>query len=687
MMNIPILSCKGKDGTYSDCTKDQACALGDNYESNTKADVINWLYHFGLMCGDTALKKLLFYFFFSGFFLGAVLLAPLADYFGRKALLILSIILLCLVHLKLVFTYDVVSAAVVLCFSGLLVGTFYCVAITYLTEITPQESAMIYTIMFHLSFPISGTIVVIMLRYFGNWIVVTVVMSLVPLAFLAFVAYMAESPRFLASKDMYQDARHAANIMCAYNTGKRKHWVFNNENAQYMKEYVTFAETREKKFLQHFYFLTYPSCRYYLLAFAILLYCSGFAFGGLVLDQKKIFLHLFFNSLMLYFAEGCVLFIAGFLIQALGHNKAIGFALLTTGGLTVVSIILTWLSEYAYGLVGYIAKLFVFTAFVSSISFAAEVCPARVRATGFGISVGIAMLGLMSGGFVLEFHDNLHILFGIVAVVGIIALSLLKEPEMYLTNDDIYEVSELRKNNFVNDTQKSSPLAERMGKPMHPYANSIQSEEIIKHEEEEAKEIEVKLEQPTEDSDVIYKVEGTRLVKDRKEPLGISLFQLSLKGEVTYEAKDEIGEYRLDGQISQGNKVVIIKKYKDGKEITYTGTRTGAAVKGEWSDQTDKGDFDLDLNLQLWKGAITVNENNVDIEWYLYQTGRKIHGLAMQGELAYFICGTIQESSELNIVVASEKGERVTIEGTLQCGKIDGKFQHGTVTLKAVKTE
>ncbi len=652
------LLCSTDEVNYYTCTPDAACAAG-TFHKYSPGTFNNWLVQFDLLCESTAFLKLIYYFFFGGFFLGAVLLAPLADYYGRKGVLVLSGLLLCLVYLKAVFTADPITCALVLCCSGVLVGAYYCVGIAYLTELATQESAMIYTIMFHMAFPVSGTLVAVLLRWFRSWTVVTTIFALLPLVMILYVMYIAESPRYLVAAGNYRDASYAANVICETNTGKKKRWIFTYEHASYMQDYARFSEERDKKFFQHCYFLSYSSSRYYLLAFFVLLFTSGFAFSGLALVQKQIFANAFMNSLLLQATEAVLLFLTGFFVQHFGHKRTIGYSLLVTGALGILCTIVSYVSDSAFGFVGYLTKLAATVAFVSAVAFSAELCPARVRATGFGMCVGAGVFGLVCGGFVLEFHDNMHILFGVVAACGLLIMPFLKEPAMYSTNDDIYEINELRKKNFKEDLQQqnqSMALSDRKSSAERKSAPST-----------------------ADDLPTLFTVEGSRLVKEKQEPLGFDQFYLGPDGVIRYPGKDEGGEFALTGKIVSGNSVTITKKYKEGKEIKFEGAVTRANVGGTWSDENEKGDFTFLFKLQMWKG--TVGEDSQKVEWFLEQAGNKVHGLGVQEGKAVFISGGVHEDGTVRLAVRSEDGKRTVAEGKLDGGAIQGPG----VSLRLVK--
>lgn len=457
MNDTPNLLCEGEAGHFHPCTDEELCKSGINVKANPDTGIVNWIVTFKLFCKTDKKElflKVIYYFFFGGFFFGTLFIVPLADYFGRKLTLVLSSLLMCLVYLKSVFSSDVYGCAVVLMFAGILAAVYYGVSIVYLTEVATQESAVVYAVLFNLAFPIAGIVVTVLFKALPDWRPIAGIMSLVPLIVLLYAAYIAESPRFLASKGMYQDAKLAANKICALNLNTKINWTFPEEKNRNSPEYTKFNEEREDSLTQYSLFFRYSSGRQYISGFCILLFCTGFAFAGLALTQKKILDSDFLDSIALYAIDFGMIFFGAFYINSIGHKKSLLLSLLITGGLAIACYIALALSDKFHGLVTYLTKLFALISFAGSISFAAEACPARVRATGLGITLSFGALGLLLGGFVWEFHDKLHLVFGVVACCGLVPLGWLTEPKDLQSNDDFLEILEYKKKNFVETIEE-----------------------------------------------------------------------------------------------------------------------------------------------------------------------------------------------------------------------------------------
>ncbi len=467
----PAMQCADSTGeTYSQCTYEAACSSAFPIRVDKSASLINWVVSFDLECKSSVFLKLVYYFFLVGFGIGAALVSPLADYFGRKSLLLLSCVVVCLASLKAVFTTDVYTCAIVLLSSGICVGIYYTVSIAYLTEATTQTSAALYVCTFHLAFPLSGIIATLILMVSPDWKMPTTILAIMPLLLITYFAYIVESPRYLAARGEFDSARVATNRVAVFNFGKAKRWTFDREFMLFTRAFSTKEEARDKNIWQLPYLLNSSSMRFYLTGFGILLFCCGFSFGGLAFSQKHLFKNVFFDTIVLHAIEFGMILGAGILFHAYGHLKPILVLLLATGALGLCSSFTSWTATVGNGFFTYLTKLCSLYALLGSVTHAAETCPVRFRATGFGLIVGVCCLGVISGGIVLEFFENLDYLFGFAALVGVAGLKFTKEPLDYRTNDDIYEWVEERNKNFSGykpRPEDDATMRHRMDSPTH----------------------------------------------------------------------------------------------------------------------------------------------------------------------------------------------------------------------------
>jgi MFS family permease len=622
---------------------------------------MNWLYDFGLLCESESHLKMVSYLLLVGICTGSLIVAPLADYFGRKGMIVFTLILLCLMYLKLVFTADVITCSIVMYCTGVLIGTYYTTAVSYLTEITTQKTAIVYAGLFHLAFPIAGTTAISLLRVFKDWKPVVTIMSLVPLIFIIYSSCITESPRHLASKGMYDDARYEANVICKYNTGRQKKWKFSYEKATFMKDYADFTHKREGKLFHHFNMLGYPSTRNYLCSFSVLLFFTGFSFAGLALTQQLIFRNSFVDSLVLYSFEAVLLFISVFIVQGLGHIKVIALYLILAAGLGIASVITGWVDDYVHNLTGYLVKLPSFIALVASVSFAAENCPTRIRATGLGMVLSSGILGLIVGGLLLEVFNVPYVMFGIVAGCGILGLIRVKEPSMYLNNDDIYEITEFKKKSYKGEVEEECKVVKTTKDP------------VVK---------EMKgFDKPREDI-VSFKVEGKCTINETEQPLGFEDFGIDLNGKTSGMGEDKTGKYILEGSMKSSNHVTIAKRYENNTETIYEGVITNNNAQGTVKKESTEGSFEFTIRAQHWEGKMNYEGSELELGLWLSQEEQRIAGFGQTSEFFLFVKGEITDNSKVHVVIANERGDKIEYQGTYDQKEINGENENGKLHLQ-----
>ena len=554
--------------------------------------------------------------------------------------------MLCILYFKFVFTHEILSGGIVLFLIGIFVGSYYCTAITYLTEIAAPESAVMYAIIFHVSLPLSGALIEVMVKWLSDWKIISTMMALAPLTIIIYFTHMAESPRYLASKEEYDLAKAAANTISQYNTGKINCWEFLPDPKDRSPNHIEFSESRNLLLFQHCFFLNYMSTKSYLASFGVLLFATGFIFSGLALTQKQIFPDHYSNTIALYGVEFVMIIFTAIFVRILGHLRSIYFSLAVTGITGICLGCMLWLSDSAQGVVVYIMKLFSLMAFLTSISLSAEVCPPRLRSTGFGIIIAMGTIGLICGGLILQIYGKIQITFGIVSLVSIIFVNWVGKLSAYSTMDDIYEVIEKHRKLDKQDAN-AVPMTERATKQRIP----------------------------------LFSVKGTRVEDGNEFTLGIEFLEINMKGEISYETNDQVGEYTLSGSIKNGGKITILKKYKDGSSINYEGEFDGNEVKGKYESNSKSGEFNMKFKDQYWVGEFEKDETKKKIEWILCQNELKVNGLGKIDKTIVFISGNIENGNKLNLQITDEDGSEERFEGNMSTHDIKGKLNGISIEL------
>ena len=146
---------------------------------------------------------------FVGQLLGAIVLGAAAERFGRKKILILSVLIFGLMSLACAFAWSFQSLLVLRILQGIGLGGEVPVAATYISEIAQSKSRGRFVLLFELVFPIGLTSAGLV----GAWIVPAFgwqsmfYLGAAP-ALIAFAAayFLPESPRWLAARQMNAEA-------------------------------------------------------------------------------------------------------------------------------------------------------------------------------------------------------------------------------------------------------------------------------------------------------------------------------------------------------------------------------------------------------------------------------------------------------------------------------------------------
>lgn len=720
MKVVPKLLCAHIEDpdNYSPCTKTEACTNNYLWKVDTSNSIINWVVTYNLLCESEGFIKAIYYFFFGGFALGMVFLVPLVDYFGRKPLILFSCIVLFLIDLKSVLTSDTFSGTIVLFTSGICIGVFYASCIIYISELTTQNSAGLYVILFHLAFSIAAVFVAAFFHYFPSWRKLQVVVSLIPLTLIVYFQKMAESPRLLASRGRFPDAKEAMAVIAKCNSERAEKWSFaeyessmasaspKNDPGQggrrSLLDYSSFESERRKKFYQWNYLLGNESTRNNLFWHSLLLACSGFGFAGLALTQVAVFDNIFLNDLVLYAIEFCMVAVTGFFIQVMGTKKVIFGSLTLSGILCLVCSFWIIVTQYGRGAIIYFTKLFSLAGFLSSIAYAAQVFPARVRGSALSIVLTSGVLGIVVGAFMLEKYYNLHYLFGIVSLCGIVSFKHLVATDSYKTSfDDIYEIylkrpglprtfkietnnemkaSRNNRGSEIEEEEKKAAPEPSFGKdkaasprellPSVPNKGATDIQPEVPMTTEPAT---TAIPSPDPHKSLPFAISGAFIDPEAK-PLPFSILNISLSGAITGETKPEIGT-ALEGQL-KGNTLTLKEKLAEGKVRLYEGTRSGSEVKGNWTCEDKKGTFALKFELIEFTGTLGKDK---PLKWFISDPGQDIgFGGFSEDAISGFLYGKQFSIGKLRVTIQGPNGELEQVNAEIDQGGIKGKQEKGS---------
>lgn len=565
--------------------------------------------------------------------LGAALIAPLADHFGRKKLMIFSILLYLGLCLYSSYSVEVLDAAFWLIGSGICFGTFYVIALVYITEIVTDTGACMFCLLFHLVVPLSWVYNKCFFYFVSDWSKAMLYKLLLPGFFLLCIPLAIDSPKFLIAKREYTEAKANINFLAFFNRGRELSLDFEKEDFGLVGEYGDIEKRRSQELYQFSYYFGYASSRQHFFSFSSLIFCSCFSFS------------LFSGTSKIGFMDLCLsiplILIVAFIMQYVKQTRTIFACLFFSVSLGIISIYNDTVSLFLYP----IALLFC----ICSLTFAVDVCPCRVRATGFGLVFGVGELGFILGMSISKQEVSEIIIWITVFLLGLIALKYIKSNEYTYEFSDIFEICEKKRRCygslpspfFKNNTLSPKPVR----KVSALECSDIENMEAIN----DGKEI-----IPEEYIDyIMIQIEGERIVNGIQLPLGFDCLCISIEGQILFQSKDEIGDFIIQGEI-EGKKIFIFtKKYKGGSsETKFRGEKQGQYLIGKWEENGESGNFSISLKIPEWSGTFSIDDNTKDVYWLIGNFEGKVLGLGDDFSLSAILYGNLENDGRLTLFMS-----------------------------------
>jgi len=453
---VPKMLCKdNEEGEFEECDMETACS-GKISKADINKSLVSWLVTFTLYCDSESTFWFYESLFFVGVIMGFLLLSPFVDHFGRKSMILVSSIAISLAYLKLIFTKGAGGWAIVLLFSGASAGLYYTTALSYLSEVILQETAIFYISGIHLAFPLSGVTSSFLIRHSPNWKTPATLMSVIPLLIIAYFAYVVESPRYLAARRSYKDARTSINLICNKNSVPPKRWMFEPESIVYNKSFIELDTQRQSSYYQTSYILSNRSGLLYFIAFGEMLLFICFSACEPLLEVQE-FSDMFTTYIVEYAVMFVIIFLTGFFFSYFGYKFPLFVLLIAM--IIISGLRLFQFSGFSSAFLLWTNKLCALWAVIGAVSFSSLSCPIRVRSSGLGLVLSLGLLGFLLGAVILRFLPKLNWLLCIAPKLALIGLKFTSEPWNYKTNDDIYELVEEATRNFshyIKGTERDS---------------------------------------------------------------------------------------------------------------------------------------------------------------------------------------------------------------------------------------
>jgi len=186
---------------------------------NEPTSLDNWFVQLNLACESKARIGLIGSSIFFGWALSAIFLPRLADLYGRKLIVLISLCIQLVSFIGFYFSRNInVTTAFAFVFGTAAVGRCS-ISFLYLIELMPQSRQVLIGTFLHVS---NGLVGILGFLYFWqisrNWLWIEIVAGAMNLVSIAgILLLLPESPKYLLTKKRFQEARDCINKIAKIN--------------------------------------------------------------------------------------------------------------------------------------------------------------------------------------------------------------------------------------------------------------------------------------------------------------------------------------------------------------------------------------------------------------------------------------------------------------------------------------
>ena len=361
---------------------------------------------------------------------GALVLAPLADYLGRRSLILFCLVVMSAGILLTAYAQNVTQLTALRFASGLGIGAMLASVATMAAEYAPDRRKNLMVSIVLSGYPVgatlSGVVAASIIPEFGWRTMFTVAGLTTALAFPLVYLFLPESLNFLVKVRPGNALEKANRILRSMDCAELSEFPPAAEPAAHSKVSSLFADGRSAPTLWLWlaFFMSFATL-YFLTSWIPLLAANTGLSPRLAIYAGAVFnLGAIFGILL-----------QGYSSQILGLRRSIGVFLV---GTAVLMVVFGYISGsiavlILFGLIGFAMQ----GGFTGLYSIAARLYPTEVRTTGVGWAIGAGRTGAIAGpilggiliGIGLSMSTN-FIVFAVPVVVAAVATVLIRSKEI-----------------------------------------------------------------------------------------------------------------------------------------------------------------------------------------------------------------------------------------------------------------
>ncbi|XP_068116539.1 solute carrier family 22 member 6-B-like isoform X2 [Hyperolius riggenbachi] len=449
--SLPNDSCNRYPSPLSNRT--EPCKQGDwKYDLSTYTSTI--ISEWDLVCDREWMKELAQSIYMAGVLVGAILYGPLADRYGRRIILMCSLLNIALMGTGAALSpyfalYTFFRFMTGMGISGLVINS-----LGLTMEWTPKRHRPTVSV-FQGICSTAGQVILAGVAYLvTNWRWLQLTLSVPFFIFFTLVCWVPESFRWLALANRSEQAIYNLNRAARIN-GEKDGSPITLEMLKLEGHEGSSAATSKMTPIDLF---RTPAMRKITICLAMAWFSSSFSFFALAMDIQKFG----FNIYLVQVVFGCIelpLRVVGTVIAAyIGRRIAVSFCLILSGVILLCSLAipadLIWLQLA----VTVLSKGFLGSSTICTYLFTAELFPTVVRQTGVGCTTMIMRLGAVFAPLVMmikPYAPSLPlVVFGSVPIICGLPILTLPETLNCPLLDTIEEVEARGKGTTFNTKEK-----------------------------------------------------------------------------------------------------------------------------------------------------------------------------------------------------------------------------------------
>ncbi|XP_074861397.1 solute carrier family 22 member 6-A-like isoform X2 [Carettochelys insculpta] len=435
----------------------EPCIEGWTYDRSifTSTIITEW----DLVCNFQKLRQMAQSIYMAGVLLGALVLGGLSDRFGRKALLIWSLLQLAVMGTCTAFSSSYISYCVFRFLTGMALSgialSITCLIVewipTQFRTITIAITGFVYTF---------GQILLAGLAYsIPDWRWLQMTVSLPFFFFLMYSWWFAESARWLVLAGKAERSVKVLQRVARLN-GK---W---EEGEKITTEILKSEMEKELSTVKSYYTISdlvrTPAIRKIFCCISVVWFSTSFSYYGLAMDLQNFGVSIYLIQLIFGAVDFPAKVVITISMSYIGRRVSLSACLILAGIVIIANVFVPTELQIVRTSLAVIGKGCLSAAFNCVFLFTTEVYPTPIRQTGLGFGSTMARVGGMVAPLAKMLDDYVSFLppfvYGAAPILSGIAATFLPETLNQPLPDTVEEVENRCRKKIAEDTKEKIPL-------------------------------------------------------------------------------------------------------------------------------------------------------------------------------------------------------------------------------------